>query len=160
MSPEAALTCGPAGFSSICRLGFSHRSVIFFGGLLPGCGEQLPGGRVIYHPEGIVLPMSPASALVPIFEASQAATLEVTGTPGVTSTPGLSWVLHVTLCYSTSQQPAAPIIAALGRSLSAREVTIDKLNLVIQHGPALSWDWRPIGTAHLGRHSGSSLRHA
>ena len=30
-------------------------------------------GRVIYHPEGIVLPMSPASALAPVFEAVQAA---------------------------------------------------------------------------------------
>lgn len=111
-------------------------------------------GRVIYHPEGIVLPISPASALAPIFEAAQAATLEVTGTPGVTSTPGPSWVPHVTLCYSTTQQPAAPIIAALGKSLPTREVTIDKLSLVIQHGPALSWDWRPVGTAHLGQHDG------
>lgn len=30
-------------------------------------------GHLIYHPEGILLPMSPASALVPIFEAAQAA---------------------------------------------------------------------------------------
>jgi hypothetical protein len=94
--------------------------------------------------------MIPASALTPIFEAAQAAMLEVTGNPGVTSTPGPSWLPHVTLCYSTSQQPAAPIIAALGKSLPPREVIIDKLTLVIHHGPALSWDWRPIGTAHLG----------
>jgi 2'-5' RNA ligase len=111
-------------------------------------------GRVIYNPEGIVLPMSTASALAPIFEAAQAATFEVTSNPGVTSTPGPSWVPHVTLCYSTSQQPAAPIIAALGKSLPPREVTIDKLSLVIQHGPALSWDWRPVGTARLGQQDG------
>lgn len=109
-------------------------------------------GRVIYHPEGIVLAMSPASALAPVFEAAQAATLEVTGNSGVTSSPGLSWMPHVTLCYSMSQQPAAPIIAALGRALPAREVTIDSLSLVIQHGPALSWDWHPVGTVHLGQH--------
>jgi 2'-5' RNA ligase len=107
--------------------------------------------RVIYHPEGILLPMSPASALAPIFEAAQAATLEVTGNPGVTSTPGPSWVPHVTLCYSTSQQPAAPIIAALGKSLPAREITIDKLTLVIQRGPAMSWDWRLVDTLQLGQ---------
>ena len=57
----------------------------------------------------------------------------------------------MTLCYSTSQQPAAPIIVALGKALPSREVTIDKLTLVIQHRPGLSWDWRPIGTAYLGR---------
>jgi 2'-5' RNA ligase superfamily len=99
-------------------------------------------GRVIYHPEGIVLPMSPAGALAPVFEAARAATLEVTAKPGITSTDGPSWVPHVTLCYSVSQQPAAPVIAALGKTLPAREITIDKLSLVIQHGPALSWDWR------------------
>jgi 2'-5' RNA ligase len=108
-------------------------------------------GRVIYHPEGILLPMSPPSALAPIFEAAQAATFEITGNLGVTSTPGPSWVPHATLCYSTGRQSAAPIIAALGKSLPVRQVTIDKLTLVIQRGAALSWDWRPIGTAQLGR---------
>jgi 2'-5' RNA ligase superfamily len=107
-------------------------------------------GRVIYHPEGIVLPMTPASTLGPIFEAAQAATREVTGTLGVTSTPVPAWVPHVTLCYSTSEQPAAPIIAAVGKSLPPREITIKNLSLVIQRGPALSWDWHPVGTAHLG----------
>jgi len=110
-------------------------------------------GRVIYHSEGIVLPMSPAGVLAPIFEAAQAATREVTGKPGITSSDGPSWVPHLTLCYSVSQQPAAPVIAALGKTLPAREITIDKLSLVIQHGPALSWDWGPIGTIHLGRDS-------
>jgi hypothetical protein len=115
--------------------------------------QKVTLGRVIYHAEGIVLPLSPASALLPIFEAAQAATYEVIGTPGVTSTPGPSWVPHVTLCYSTSQQPAAPIISALGKTLPTREITIDKLSLVIQHGSALSWDWRPVGTIHLARDS-------
>jgi hypothetical protein len=61
----------------------------------------------------------------------------------------------VTLCYSTSQQSAAPIISALGKVLPTREITIDKLSLVIQRGSALSWDWRPIGTIYLGRDSRS-----
>jgi len=108
-------------------------------------------GRVIYHSEGIVLPMSPAGVLAPIFEAAQAATLEVTGKPGITSTDGPSWVPHVTLCYSVSRQPAPPVIAALGKTLPSREITIDKLSLVIQRGPSLSWDWRPVGTIHLER---------
>jgi 2'-5' RNA ligase len=111
-------------------------------------------GRVIYHPEAIMLAMTPASALTPIFEAAQAATLEITGYPGATSSPGPSWVPHVTLCYSTSQQPAAPVIDALGKSLPESQVTIDRLSLVIQHGPALSWDWHPIGTVYLSRHDG------
>jgi hypothetical protein len=86
-------------------------------------------GRVIYHSEGIVLPMSPAGVLAPIFEAAQAATLEVTGKPGITSTDGPSWVPHVTLCYSVSRQATAPVVAALGKTLPTREITIDKLIL-------------------------------
>jgi 2'-5' RNA ligase len=103
--------------------------------------------RVLYHPEGIALDVSPAGVLSPVFEAAQAATREVTGTAAETSSS--SWMPHLTLCYSTSQQPAAPVIAALGRELPGCEVTIDKLSLVIQRGPELLWDWRPVGTAGL-----------
>lgn len=111
--------------------------------------------RVLYHPEGIALDVSPAAALSPIFEAAQAATREVTGTAA--DSPASSWTPHLTLCYSTSQQLAAPVIAALGKELPACEVTIDKLSLVIQRGPELLWDWRPVGTAALlgARHSTS-----
>ena len=103
--------------------------------------------RVLYHPEGIALDVSPAGALSPVFEAAQAATREVTGVAA--EGPASSWMPHMTLCYSTSQQPAAPVIAALGRELPGCELTIDKLSLVIQRGPELLWDWRPVGTAAL-----------
>lgn len=55
----------------------------------------------------------------------------------------------MTLCYSISQQPAAPIVAALGKSLPTCEVTIDQLGLVVQHGLPLCWDWHRVGTARL-----------
>jgi len=103
--------------------------------------------RVLYHPEGIALDVSPTAALSPVFEAAQAATREVTGT--AEESPASSWMPHMTLCYSTSQQPAAPVIAALGRELPGCEVTIDELSLVIQRGPELLWDWRPVGAAGL-----------
>jgi len=103
--------------------------------------------RVVYHPQGIVVAVSPEGALAPVFDAAQAATSEVTGTAAESPRP--AWVPHMTLCYSTSQQPAAPVIAALGRELPGCEVTIDQLSLVIQRGPELLWDWHPLGTADL-----------
>jgi 2'-5' RNA ligase len=103
--------------------------------------------RVMYHPEGIALAVSPQDALNPVFEAAQAAISEITGSAA--QSPGSAWTPHMTLCYSTSQQPAAPVIAALGRELPGCEVTLDKLSLVIQRGPELLWDWRPLGTADL-----------
>jgi 2'-5' RNA ligase len=101
--------------------------------------------RVFYHPEAIVLDASPASALSPVFDAAQAATREVTGGSGDAS----AWIPHLTLCYSTSEQPAAPIIAALGKTMPPCEVTIDSLSLVVQNGPEQLWDWHRVGDARL-----------
>jgi 2'-5' RNA ligase len=109
--------------------------------------------RVLYHPEAIALGVSPASALSHIFSAAQVATQGVTGITGSDASP---WTPHLTLCYSTSQQPTAPIIAALGKELPQCEAVIDKLSLVIQRGPELQWDWHPVGAASLqGVHDGA-----
>jgi 2'-5' RNA ligase len=106
-------------------------------------------GRVFYHPEAIVLMAQPEMALNPLLEAAQRATEIATGRNG--SDEGLlaSWSPHVTLCYSTSRQPAGPIIADLGTQLPARDVTVKALSLVIQRGPERTWDWHPIGEARL-----------
>ena len=106
-------------------------------------------GRVLYHPEGIALSVSPADVLTPVLEAAQAATRGVTGMSGTTGTPGAAWTPHMSLCYSVSEQPAAPVIAELGKSLPACEVTIDRLSLVVQHGPEQLWDWRIAGSARM-----------
>lgn len=109
--------------------------------------------RVLYHPEAIALGVSPASALSRVFSAVQVATQEVIG---ITGGAASSWTPHLTLCYSTSQQPAAPIIAALGKEVPRCEAVIDRLSLVIQRGPELQWDWHPVGAASLqGVHDGA-----
>jgi 2'-5' RNA ligase len=106
--------------------------------------------RVLYHPEAIVLGVYPQGALAPIHEAALAATRAVTGRDGKVSDCKQPWKPHVTLCYSTGRQPAAPIIAALGKELPACEVSVQSLSLVVQRGPERLWDWHRIGTAHLG----------
>ena len=55
----------------------------------------------------------------------------------------------MTLCYSTSEQPAAPVIAELGTALPACDVTIDTMSLVVQDGPERLWNWRIAGTVRL-----------
>jgi 2'-5' RNA ligase len=106
-------------------------------------------GRVLYSPEGIALGISPASALSPVLAAAQAATREVIGTNGSTDLAP-AWTPHVTVSYSTGEQPAAPVIAELGKAIPGCEVTIDRLSLVIQNGPEQLWDWRVAGTVRLG----------
>ena len=104
--------------------------------------------RVFYHPEAIVLSAAPSSALAPVFTAARAATREVLGADAG-DVEGDGFAPHLTLCYSTSEQPAAPVIAELGKTLPPCQVTISELSLVIQDGPEDQWNWRVAGSARL-----------
>jgi len=105
--------------------------------------------KILYHAEAIAVAASPCSVLVPVAEAVRSATREVTGTCG---RPGIRtpWTPHITLCYSTSRQPAEPIISALGHELPGCAVQISAISLVIQRGPERQWDWHPVATTRFG----------
>jgi 2'-5' RNA ligase len=105
-------------------------------------------GKIFYHPDGIVLGIQPDDALHPVFEAVQAATRIATGIDGITEHQ--PWSPHVTLAYSTSVQPASPIIAALGRELPSCQVTINRINLIVQEGAERLWNWRSIAEVPFG----------
>ncbi|MEU8306893.1 2'-5' RNA ligase family protein [Actinomadura sp. NPDC048955] len=107
--------------------------------------------RVLYHPEAIAVAAHPSDPLRQIRAAVQTATLNVTGHEGHTE-GSAQWTPHMTLAYSESDQPADPIIAALGRKVQAAEFNINTVTLVAQQGPERLWDWRPIGTVALGCH--------
>jgi 2'-5' RNA ligase len=114
-------------------------------------------GRIYYHPEAIMLGVSPAKALVPIRNAALAAARLVTGRDNFPDDPE-PWVPHITLCYSTAHQPAAPLIAALGESLPRCQVQISALSLIVQNGPERRWDWSTIATIRLtGREAVRSI---
>ena len=106
--------------------------------------------KVVYHPEAIMLGFTPEGALDPIHHAVRQATQLVTGRTGSFTGPTERWTPHVTISYSTAEQPMAPIVAALGREVPRCDVTIDAVTLVVQWGPEQVWNWDPIGTAHLG----------
>jgi 2'-5' RNA ligase len=99
-------------------------------------------GKILYHPEAIVLAIRPGAALDPVFEAVRAATNLAAAKGEVVESQ--EWVPHVTVAYSTSVQPAGPIIAALGRELSSCQVTLSRIDLVVQEGPERLWNWRSI----------------
>lgn len=102
-------------------------------------------GRVLYHPEAIVLAVSPRKGLAPVRDAALTATRLVTGHHEVPDKHE-RWIPHVTICYSTARQPAAPLIAALGENLPRREVQMSALSLIIQRGPERLWDWTTVAT--------------
>jgi 2'-5' RNA ligase len=106
-------------------------------------------GKILFHPEAIMLAAQPAEALLPVLEAVRDATQEVTGRPGRTGSK-LPWTPHITIAYSTAHQPAEPIITALGQSLPERKVQISTVSVVNQRGPERSWDWHPEATIRFG----------
>ncbi len=103
-------------------------------------------GKILYHPEAIMLAVTPAENLAPVRAAALAATNAVSSPANDEESV---WTPHVTLCYSTAAQPARPIITALGKRLPARQISIDALSLVIQDGPERAWNWATIGTVRL-----------
>lgn len=106
-------------------------------------------GKILYHPEAIMLAARPADVLLPVLKAAQEATRKVTGSDGW-SGGKLPWTPHVTLAYSTAQQPAQPIISALGGSLPERQVQLREVSLVNQRGPERDWDWNVEATIRFG----------
>lgn len=104
--------------------------------------------RLLYHPEAIALAVRPTEHLDQVREAVQTATLKVTGREGHTEGPS-RWTPHATLVYSEAEQPAEPLISALGRELPSCSITIEAITLVDQRGPERQWDWHPVGQASL-----------
>ncbi|HEY5986491.1 MAG TPA: 2'-5' RNA ligase family protein [Streptosporangiaceae bacterium] len=99
-------------------------------------------GKVLYHPEAVLLGVRSAGALAPVYRAVRDATRNVKRETAATGHD--HWIPHVTLAYSTAVQPLGPIIAALGHELPRCEVTIRHVSLVIQEGPERLWDWQSI----------------
>jgi 2'-5' RNA ligase len=104
-------------------------------------------GKILYHPEAIMLAVTPAEALAPIRAAALTATREITGSG---SGDDGQWTPHVTLCYSTARQAAEPIIDALGMQLPERQIQVSAVSLVIQNGPERDWRWTVASTVRLG----------
>lgn len=103
-------------------------------------------GKILYHPEAVMLAVRPADALVPVLEAAKKATEEVMGRPGRSGSKLESWTPHITIAYSIARQSAGPIISALGRSLPERRVQVRAISLVSQRGPERDWDWHVEAT--------------
>jgi 2'-5' RNA ligase len=102
-------------------------------------------GLVRYGPDAIALEVGPGGVLDPVREAIAAAAAAA----GLAPAAGAPWAPHVSVAYSTVDQPDDPVIAALGRELPAGQITIDSVTLVAQHGPERDWAWQPLAAIPL-----------
>jgi 2'-5' RNA ligase len=103
-------------------------------------------GRVLYHPEAVVLAVEPPTALEPVLSAVAIATREA-GLPGRTATD--PWLPHITVAYSNCTGPAEPVIEAVGRRLPPTEITIRSVSLVAQRQVGHSWQWQLVDEVRL-----------
>lgn len=104
-------------------------------------------GRIGYHPQAVTIVVEPLDALIPVLEAVREATTSV-GCEGHTDTN--PWIPHISVAYSNSERPAAPIIDALGLSLPPTQITIKSISLVSQTQVGHSWQWKPVAEVFLG----------
>lgn len=102
-------------------------------------------GRVLYHPEAVMLAVEPADQLRALQDRVRSATASALGRTD-TST---KWVPHVTVAYSTAGHPADRIVSALDTSVSSGYFPVDHLSLVVQWGPERQWNWDEVGTVKL-----------
>ncbi|HEX5407929.1 MAG TPA: 2'-5' RNA ligase family protein [Pseudonocardiaceae bacterium] len=114
--------------------------------------------KIFYHPEAIGLLARPVESLRQIFDVALAVTSRTIRQAGLSYAATSLWNPHMTVSYSTAEQPAEPIIESLGVAIPERQVLVDSLTLVIQWGPERVWNWEPVGTAYLrsngkGKHS-------
>lgn len=104
-------------------------------------------GRILYHPRAIMLDAGPSDTLEPVLRAVQDATRTATGHDGTLYRE--PWTPHITLAYSNTVRPAAPVIEALGRELPRQEVAISSISLVSQ-APEQLWTWHPVTQVPFG----------
>jgi 2'-5' RNA ligase len=104
-------------------------------------------GRVLYHPRAIMLGVGPPGALDPVLRAAQEAARTATGRDGeLHSEP---WTPHITLAYSNTVRPAAPVIDALGRDLPSQQAAVTSISLVSQ-SPEQLWTWHLVTEVPFG----------
>lgn len=106
-------------------------------------------GRILYHPEAIMLSVRPHGSLGPVHQAAKTATQTVTGKEGSSTDGSGTWFPHATLCYSTAYRPAQPLVEALGTTLPETDIVISTLSLVIQWDAERRWNWQPVASIPL-----------
>ena len=109
--------------------------------------------RILYHPEAIMLAVEPVVDLHGIRQRIDSITAPIIGR-SVDDNATTRWIPHMTIGYSTADQPAAPIIEALGFSISPHHFIVGKIMLVIQWGPERWWNWEQIGAIQLRQREG------
>jgi 2'-5' RNA ligase len=103
--------------------------------------------HVIYDPEAVVLLLEPLGDLQPVLDALRAAA-EAAGCPAEADAD--PWFPHLSIAYSNTTAPAAPVVEALGTHVPRTDFTITSATLVAQTQVERTWQWRELAEVRLG----------
>lgn len=105
-------------------------------------------GKVWFHSEAVMLGVRPGRALDPVRQAARAAVAETVTMHQLADEP--EWTPHVSVAYSNSSGPAAPVLRALAEPPPERQLTVRSLRLVSQERTGRLYRWIPLTKAFLG----------
>ena len=103
-------------------------------------------GKVWFHPEAVMLSPHPAESLAPIYEHIRQAAAHAIPEDDIPA----QWLPHMSIAYSNSDGPAAPVVEALTPRPRPVSWTAQAVHLVAQRRHGHSYRWERLATALLG----------
>lgn len=106
-------------------------------------------GPAVVFAEAIVLPPTPAEDVSRVRTTLRAAIADVRGDDNVPESAG-GYRPHVSLAYSTAEQPAEPIVGVLeATAVDAVTITVDKASLIVLGRDEGMYRWRTVDSVAL-----------
>jgi hypothetical protein len=105
-------------------------------------------GRPLFQTEGVALGIQPPRALDPVRHGLRAATASTVTAHHLDDAPG--WTPHLSIAYSNSEGPTAPVIEALRPHPAPRTAVIREVHLVAQVRDGHLYRWEQIAASSLG----------
>ncbi|RFU41933.1 2'-5' RNA ligase family protein [Actinomadura logoneensis] len=99
-------------------------------------------GRLWFHSEAVMLGVRPGRAFDPVRRAIRAAVAGAITNHQLADEP--EWTPHVSVAYSNSSGPAAPVLRALAEPPPQCPFTVRSINLVSQERTGHLYHWTPL----------------
>jgi 2'-5' RNA ligase len=104
-------------------------------------------GRMVLHSEAVMLGVRPHGALDPLRDGIREATASTVRAHRLAEP---EWTPHLTLAYSNTEAPAAPVIEVMRRIPPPVDVVIKKVDLVSQERVGHLYRWDRVAAVSLG----------
>jgi 2'-5' RNA ligase superfamily len=106
-------------------------------------------GPAVIDPEVVRLRVNPVDALVPVRRAIRTAITQVRGTDRLMEDD--TWNPHVSVAYSNTDGPMAPLAAAITEGLPPVNVRINEVQLIVLGRDEYCYTWTTRDRVPLGR---------